>query len=153
MSKLTRALALTAMLAAMNLVGMTAAAQAQATDHPTRQDTRRPPIESRVGEYWRDRPAASQEQSTGDATLRRLLARERYSIPNGAQTQVTSPMRPAEPSGRPGWLTPALGAGRGPGAGRWGRRDGRPARQEQPTRRADGLTTSVVPRTGLPPRL
>ena len=108
MSKLTRALALAAMLAAMNLVGMTGAAQAQATDHPARQDTRRPPVESRVGEYWRDRPAASQEQSTGDATLRRLLARERYSIPNGAQTQVTSPMRPAEPSGRPGWLTPAL---------------------------------------------
>jgi hypothetical protein len=108
MSKLTRALALAAMLAAMNLVGMTGAAQAQATDHPTSQDTRRPPIESRVGEHWRDRPAASQEQSTGDATLRRLLARERYSIPNGAQTQVTSPMRPAEPSGRPGWLTPAL---------------------------------------------
>jgi len=67
MSKLTRALALTAMLAAMNLAGMTAAAQA--TDHPARQDTRRPPIESRVGEYGRDRPAASQEQSTGDATL------------------------------------------------------------------------------------
>jgi hypothetical protein len=109
MSKLTRALALTAMLAAMNLAGMTAAAQAQATDHPTRQDTRRPPIESRAGEYWRDRPAAPQEQSTGDATLRRLLARERYSIPDGAPTQVTSPMRPAEPSGRPDWLTPALG--------------------------------------------
>jgi hypothetical protein len=109
MSKLTRALALAAMLAAMHLVGMTAAAQAQATDHPTRQDTRRPPTETRVGEYWRDRPAASQEQSTGDATLRRLLARERYSIPDGAPTQVTSPMRPAESSGRPGWLTPALG--------------------------------------------
>ena len=109
MSKLTRALALTAMLAAMNLAGMTAAAQAQATDHPARQDTRRPPVESRVGEYWRDRPAASQEQSTGDATLQRLLARERYSIPNGASTQLTSPMRPAESSGQHGWLTPALG--------------------------------------------
>jgi hypothetical protein len=109
MSKLTRALALTAMLAAMNLAGMTAAAQAQATDHPTRQDTRRPPVESRVGEYWHDRPAASQEQSTGDATLRRLLARERYSIPNGASTQLTSPMRPAVSSGQHGWLTSALG--------------------------------------------
>jgi hypothetical protein len=109
MSKLTRALALTAMLAAMNLAGMTAAAQAQATDHPTRQDTRRPPIESQIGEYSRDRPSASQEQSTGDATLRRLLARERYSIPDGASSQLTSPMHPAESSGRHGWLTSALG--------------------------------------------
>ena len=65
--------------------------------------------ERRVGEYWRDRPAASQEQSTGDATLQRLLARERYSIPNGASTQLTSPMRPAESSGQHGWLTSALG--------------------------------------------
>ena len=108
MSKLTRALALTAMLAAMNLAGMTAA-QAQATDHPTRQDPRRPPVESRVGEYRRDRPAASQEQSTSDAALRRLLARERFSIPNGSPTQLTSPMRPAVSSGQHGWLTSALG--------------------------------------------
>jgi hypothetical protein len=109
MSRLTRPLMLVAMLAAMNLAAMTAVAQAQATDHPTRQDARRPPTESRIGVYWRDRPAASQEQSTRDATLRRLLARERYSIPNGAPTQVTSPMRPAESSRQPGWLTPALG--------------------------------------------
>jgi hypothetical protein len=108
MSKLARALALAAVLAAMSLAGMTAA-QAQATDHPTRQDTRRPPTDSRVGGYWRDRPAASQEQAGGDATTRRLLARERFSIPNGAPTQVTSPMRPAGSSGQPGWLTPALG--------------------------------------------
>jgi hypothetical protein len=109
MPKLTRALALTAMLAAMHLAGMTAAAQAQATDHPTRQDTRRPPTQSRVGENRRDRPAASQEQSTRDATLQRLLARERYSIPNVASAQATSPMRPAESSGQHGWLTSALG--------------------------------------------
>ena len=41
MSKLARALALAAMLATMGLAGMTAA-QAQATDHPTSHDVRRP---------------------------------------------------------------------------------------------------------------
>src|SRR4029453_10500848 len=74
MSKLTRALALAAMLAAMNLAGMTAAAQAQATDHPTRQDARRPPTESRL---------AAQQQATADAAVQRLLARERPSTPWG----------------------------------------------------------------------
>jgi hypothetical protein len=97
MPKLARALALVAMVAAMLLAGTTAVAQA--TDKATGQDARRPPT---------DRQFISQ-QPTGDATLRRLLARERFSIPNGAPTQVTSPMRPAESSGQPGWLTPALG--------------------------------------------
>src|SRR4030095_5326296 len=68
MSKLTRALALAAMLAAMNLAGMTAAAQAQATDHPTGQEPSAPPPESRL---------AAQQQATADAAVRRLLARER----------------------------------------------------------------------------
>ena len=98
MLKLARALALVAMVAAMLLAGTTAVAQA--TDKATGQDARRPPT---------DRQVISQKQPTGDATLRRLLARERLSIPNGAPTQVTSPMRPAESSGQPGWLTPALG--------------------------------------------
>jgi hypothetical protein len=98
MPKLARALALVAMAAAMLLAGMTAVAQA--TDKATGQDARRPPT---------DRQVISQQQPTGDATLRRLLARERFSIPNGAPTQVTSPMRPGESSGQPGWLTPALG--------------------------------------------
>jgi hypothetical protein len=97
MSKLTRVLALAAMLAAMNLAGMTAAAHAQPS-----------------GAFLAtaDHAVASQEQPTADATLRRLLARERFSIPNGspAQAQVTSLVRPSEASGQPGWLTPALGA-------------------------------------------
>jgi CHASE1-domain containing sensor protein len=107
MSKLARALALAAMLAAMSLAGMTAA-QAQATDHPTRQDARRPPTESQVGEYWRDRPAASQEQAGGDATTRRLLARERFSVPDQGPAQAASP-QPAQPGRQADWLIPALG--------------------------------------------
>ena len=94
MSKLARVLALAAMLAAMNLAGLTAVAHAYPADPAT------------------DLRATAQQQSTGDATLRRVLARERFSIPNAApiQAQVASPMRPAEPSGQPGWLTPALSA-------------------------------------------
>ena len=82
MFKLARALTLVAMLAAINLAGMTAVAQAQTTDQPSRQ---------------------------ADATVRRLLARERSSIPDAAQP--SSPTRPAaEPSLSAGWLTPTLGA-------------------------------------------
>jgi hypothetical protein len=106
MSKLTRALVLAAMLAAMSLAAMTAA---QATDHPTRQDARRPPTETQVGEYWRDRPAAPQAQSGGDATTRRLLVRERFSVPDQASAQAASPQQPVPPSRRADWLIPALG--------------------------------------------
>ena len=55
-----------------------------------------------------DLRATAQQQSTGDATLRRVLARERFSIPNVAPARVASPMLPAEPGGQPSWLTPAL---------------------------------------------
>jgi hypothetical protein len=91
MSKLARALTLVTMLAAMNLAGMTAVAHAYPADPAT------------------DRPTAAQQQSTGDATVKRMLAREQSSIPDPAPVQVTSPMRPAGPSRHAGRLTPALG--------------------------------------------
>jgi hypothetical protein len=106
MSKLARALILGATLAAMNLVGMTAVAQAQANNEG--KDARRPPSERQVGESWRHRQVASQEQATADAALRRLLARERSSIPSGTPAQVPAPA-PAEPNGQPGWLLTSLG--------------------------------------------
>ena len=92
MSKLARALALVAMLSAMNLAGMTAVAQAHATDQAT------------------ERRVTSQQQSSADAAARRRLARERFSIPNAApaQAQVTSPIRPVEPGRLANWLVPAL---------------------------------------------
>jgi hypothetical protein len=80
MSKLARALALVAMLAAMTLAGMTAVAQAHVAD---------------------------QDRSAQDATVQRLLARERFTIPSGP-AQAPSPVRPAEHSGQAGWLAPAL---------------------------------------------
>ena len=118
MSKLARAVALVAMLVAMNLAGMTTIAHAQvnqdridrhralgrlelfvAGDH----DPRRPPLERQVTSMSRRQPSGA-----ADASLRRLLARERFSVP--AQAQPTSPVRPAAPGGQAGWLTPALAA-------------------------------------------
>ena len=94
MSKLARAVALVAMLVAMNLAGMTTIAHAQvnqdridrhralgrlelsvAGDH----DPRRPPLERQVTSMSRRQPSGA-----ADASLRRLLARERSSVPDGA---------------------------------------------------------------------
>jgi hypothetical protein len=103
MSKLTRTLVIGATLTAMHLVGMTAVAHAQANDEPVRQ----PPTERQVGESWRHRQAASPERTAADATLQRVQARERFSIPNGTPAQAPAPM-PAKPSERPGWLIASL---------------------------------------------
>ena len=109
MSRLTRTLIIGAMLAAMHLVGMTAVAQAQAEDQPTgRQATRRPPTEGQVGESWRHRQAASQEQAAADATLQRVQARERFTIPNATPAVVPAPV-PPKPDGQPGRLIAWLG--------------------------------------------
>jgi hypothetical protein len=108
MSKLARTLALVAMLAAMAVTGMTAAAQAHVADQAVRQDARRPPTRERPGEYWRHRPAPAADHLTPDDRVRLLLARERFSYPSDAPAQATSPIRPAEHSGRAGWLAPAL---------------------------------------------
>lgn len=106
MSKLARTLVLGAMLAAMNLAGMTAVAQAQAND--AGKDARRPLTERQVGESWRQPQVTSQEQTAADAALRRQLARERFSIPSGTPAQAPAP-EPAEPGGQPGWLVASLG--------------------------------------------
>jgi hypothetical protein len=106
MSKGTRALILGATLTAMNLVGMTAVAHAQANNEG--KDARRPPSERQVGESWRHGQVASPEQTTADAALQRQLAREHHSIPSGTPAQVTAPA-PGEPNRQPGWLLASLG--------------------------------------------
>jgi ferric-dicitrate binding protein FerR (iron transport regulator) len=98
MSKLTRALILGAALAAMNVAGLTAVAHAYPLD---------PATDRQVGESWRHRQAASPEHTAADATLQRVLDRERFSIPNVTPAQAPAPM-PAKPSGRPGWLIVSL---------------------------------------------
>jgi hypothetical protein len=105
MSKLARTLVLGAMLAAMNLAGMTAVAQAQANDEG--KDAR-PPTEGQVGESWRTRPMTSQQQTAADAALRRQLAQEHSYRSSETPAQVPAPTQAPEPSGQPGWLVPSL---------------------------------------------
>ena len=107
MSKRARALILGATLAAMNLAGLTAVAHAQAND-PDGKDAGRPPSERQVGEAWRHGQVTSHEQTAADAALRRVLARERFSLHSGTPAQVTAPA-PTEPNGRAGWLVASLG--------------------------------------------
>jgi hypothetical protein len=110
MSNRTRTLIIAATLTAMHLAGMTAAAQAQATDQPAgRQATLRPPTERQVGEPWRHRQAATQDQAAADATLKRVQAREHLSTPNATPTDAPAPV-PPKPSGQPGRLIAWLGA-------------------------------------------
>jgi hypothetical protein len=94
MSKLARALALAAMVAAINLAGLPAIAQTHAAD---RADSR-PPT---------DRHVATPQQAAADTAHRRELAQERYY--STWKYGDTSAPDPVEPSGQGGWLTPALG--------------------------------------------
>jgi hypothetical protein len=115
MSKLTRTLVVGATLAAISLAGMTTVAHAYpldpGTDEPTSHHAR-PPTQGQVGEAWHPHPVTSQQQTAqetaADATVGRLLARERSTIPNQTPAQVPAPM-PDEPSGQPGWLVVSLG--------------------------------------------
>jgi hypothetical protein len=107
MSKRARALILAATLAAMNLAGLTAVAHAQAND-PDGKVARRLATERQAGAPRRHGQVASPEQATADAALRRVLARERFSIPSQTPDQPTAPA-PPEPSGQPSWLLASLG--------------------------------------------
>jgi hypothetical protein len=104
MSKLTRALVVGAMVAAMNLVGMTAIAQAQTTDEPaSNQDARRPPTEGQVGEsyrYYHNAPAAQAQRAEVDAVeqFRRGERASQERSDNSTPAQMPAPVRPAEPS-------------------------------------------------------
>jgi hypothetical protein len=125
MSKRTRSLILGVTLAAMNLAGLTAVAQAHATEQTITQFAS-PPLEPHAGESYRHRAVASsitgspnaiehaiaQQRSdsfTTDAALRRQLARERSSIPTATPAQAPAPTQADEPNGQPGWLLASLG--------------------------------------------
>jgi hypothetical protein len=121
MSKLARALTLVAMLAAINLVGMTTGAQAHTSNDPASMQYRT------LGQV--EFLATEQPSGQADATVRRLLARERSAIPsaahprllldeerssilnlpNAAPAQATSPERSVQPTEQAGWRIPALG--------------------------------------------
>jgi hypothetical protein len=104
MSKFTRTLVVGATMAAISLAGMTAA-HAQATDQ---QATRRPPTERQVGESWRHRQAAAKEQTAADAARGRVLARERFSVPDATPAKVPA-SAPSQPNRQPSWLLTSLG--------------------------------------------
>jgi hypothetical protein len=88
MFKLARALALVALLAAMQLAAMATVAEAQTTDR-------------QVETAWRARLAAAQQpQTPGDVTLRRVLAREGPTAPSGAVVEPPRPTPLPEHSGQ-----------------------------------------------------
>jgi hypothetical protein len=105
MSNGARALILGATLAAINLVGLTAVAHAQAND-PDGKDARRLATEAQVGEAWRHPQVAAEQPTVADDSRR---------PPTEAQVGETwrhptsAPVPPAEPSGQPSWLLPSLG--------------------------------------------
>ena len=125
MSKLARVLVLGAMVAAMNLAGLTAVAQAQPNDDPVRQ----PPTERQVGQPYRNyhEALAAQAQTAQDDAVEQFRRGERAAhaqptiaddirrSPTEAQVgeswrhPVNVPVPPAEPSGQSGWLVLTLG--------------------------------------------
>jgi hypothetical protein len=120
MSKRTHALVLAAIVAAMNLAALTAIAQAQPPDaveqfrrgeRASQQDnTPADAVERfRRGERASQEQTAAEDQTAADATVQRLLARERSSIPSGTPAQVPAPVQPDQPSGQPTWLVVSLG--------------------------------------------
>jgi hypothetical protein len=107
MSRRTRALVVGAILAAMQLAGMTAVAYAQVTDEPMgKQAARRPPTQGQVGEAWHQPQVASSEPNVAGET-RRPPTQSQVGEPWRHQTSV--PGRLAEPGGQPGWRMASLG--------------------------------------------
>jgi hypothetical protein len=123
MSRRARALILGVALVAINLAGMTAVAQAHTTADPASQRHRalgqveflatadhavaaqEQPTDA--VEQFRRGERASQEQTTTDNAIRAGLAQERYYSTWG-YGDTPAPV-PAEPSGQPDWLIPAIG--------------------------------------------
>jgi hypothetical protein len=97
MSKLARALAPAAILAAISLAPLPAVAQTHASDHATSQEAKHPAPQ---GQASAPQPAAA------DAAHQRLQAQERYYSTWG-YGDASSPA-PAEPSRQPAWLVIAL---------------------------------------------
>jgi hypothetical protein len=100
MSKRTHALVLVAMVAAMNLAGMTAIAQALPSD---------------AVEQFRRGERASQDDSTPAEAVEEFRRGERASQeqpatdnPTPPAAQVPTPLQPDQPTGQPGWLVVSL---------------------------------------------
>jgi hypothetical protein len=108
MSKLTRALAIGATLAAVTLAGVTTVAHAQATDEPARHDARRPPTQGQVGEAWHHHQVTLPEQAAADTAHRRQTAQEQSYESRTTPAQPTVPA-PTQPNRQPRWLLASFG--------------------------------------------
>jgi hypothetical protein len=107
MYKLARALVLGATLAAMNLAGMTAVAQAQTNDQPaSTQDALRPPTERQVGEAWGHHQLTTDQPTTVGDTLQPPTEAQ---VGEPWRHQTGAPVATAEPSGQPSRLVAWLG--------------------------------------------
>jgi hypothetical protein len=132
MSKLARALVLAATVAALNLAGMAAVANAQANDED-------PASQQELADNWnyyqqatRVPPAELKARMQADAAQRKLAERSTYynhvtrmspaelkawmqakdrpDTPTQPPTQVpAAPVQPTEPNGQPTWLVVSLG--------------------------------------------
>jgi hypothetical protein len=99
MSKLTRTLILGAALAAMNLAGMTAVAQAQTSDAPAgNQEAPRPPTERQVGESYRNyhEALAARAQTAQDDAVERFRRGERASQEQSTTAEAVEQFRRGE---------------------------------------------------------
>jgi hypothetical protein len=94
MSRLARVLILGAVMATMNLAGMTAVAQAQSAHDDAVQ-------------RFRQGERASQEQPTTDEVVQRFRQGERASQ-DQPTTDNPAPLQPDQPTGQPGWLVVSL---------------------------------------------
>jgi hypothetical protein len=107
LSKRTRALILAAMVAAMNLAGMTAVAQAQTTNEPiSEQDARRPPTEGQVGESWHQRQVTAEQPDIASDARRPPTENQ---VGESWRHQTDVPAQPGEPGGLPSWVMASLG--------------------------------------------
>jgi hypothetical protein len=102
MSNRTRALILAAMVAAMNLAAMTAVAQAQANDQPTRQ----PPTHGQVGESWRQLQVTAEKPNSASDARRPPTESQ---VGESWRYQSDVPAQPVEPDGLPSWVMASLG--------------------------------------------
>jgi ABC-type amino acid transport substrate-binding protein len=124
MSKRARTLLLGVTLAAINLTGLTAVAQADTNDDISSKrhralgqaqlgvavdhDTPRPPRERQPGEpyrYYHDALAAQAQAALDDA--RRPPTEGQ--VGESWHPPAKAPVQPVEPSGQPDWLIPAIG--------------------------------------------
>ena len=103
MSNLARALALGAVLAAMNLASMTAVAQA---NDPDGMDAQRPPTQGQVGESWHQRQVTAEQPDIASDARRPPTERQ---VGESWRHETDAPAQPVEPGGPPSWVMASLG--------------------------------------------